>query len=423
MSGPRRALEWVALGGCAFLLTQALLPMFLGPGDTLTDGNPTWRMVLTVSYLSVAAISAAYYRETLFLVRRNWFLAALVALALASCLWAEMPDLVFRRSIALLGTTIFGFALAVRLTVEEQLRLLSWVFRIIAVLSLACIIFVPSYGISSGIEQQGEWQGVFGHKNVLGSAMALSVLVEWQLPTYTRHSQVLNRLALLLSAVLLFFSASVTPMVALVGSILFIKIYDAARRRLGSSGLAVVLASSLVIALGLTMFSVNTEGFTAALGRSSDLTGRTAIWSRVISYIPRRPILGYGYSGFWQGASSDSLEVDRTVGTRIMYSHNGYLEILLALGSVGLLFVLIFLWTGWRRAVCCSERGQPCAHLWPLIFLVFFLLHNFGECTILVWQNLEWALCVAIVAGSDPAILTAMEPEDELPLVASEEFT
>jgi exopolysaccharide production protein ExoQ len=422
MNSPRRTLEWMTLGACAFLLTQALLPMFLTPGDTLTEGSPVWRMVLTVSYLSVAAILAAYYRQILFLGRRNWFLVVLIVLALASCLWAEMPDLVFRRSIALLGTTIFGLALAVRLTLEDQLRLMSWVFRIIAVLSLACILFLPSYGISTGVEQQGEWQGVFDHKNLLGSTMALSILVEWQLPIHTFQAKVLKRLALVLSGVLLFFSASITPTVSLIGAFVFIQIYKVIRRRLGSSKLALVLAPALVIALGLTIFSANAERFTAALGRSTDLTGRTEIWSRVISYIPRRPVLGYGYSGFWLGASSDSLEVDRIMGTRIMYSHNGYLEILLALGAVGLLLVLIFLWTGLKRAIYYSEHAPPGTEFWPLIFLFFFLLHNFGECTILVWQNLEWALCVATVVGSDPAILTSIEEEEEFPLVATEEF-
>jgi exopolysaccharide production protein ExoQ len=423
MNGRRRLLELTVLGGCAFILTQALLSMFLASGDTLTAGNPIWRLILTITYLSVAVVLVAHYRETLFVVRRNWFLVALVVLALVSCLWAETPDLVLRRSIAVFGTTLFGFALAVRLSLAEQLRLMSLVFRIIAVLSLACIVLVPSYGISSSVEQQGDWQGIFDHKNLLGSVMALSVLVEWQLPTQTRYSKILNRLALLLSAVLLFFSGSITPMVALFGSVLFIQIYKVAMRWLRNPVFVIVLAALLVAVSGVTMLLADSERVTAALGRSSDLTGRTEIWGWVISYIPQRPILGYGYSGFWYGASTDSAAVDQVMGTRIMYSHNGYLEILLTLGVVGFLFVLGFLWTGMTRAFYCSQRGQSIPNLWPLTFLFFFLLHNFGECTIL-FQDLEWALCVATVLASDPALQAFdSEEEEELLFGPSEEVT
>src|ERR1700730_6155763 len=221
MSGSRRSMEWLVLGGCAFVLSQAVLPRIIPPTvDTPTEGSPVYRLILSVSYLSAAMSLIPYYRETLFVLRRNWFLATVVLLALVSCLWAEMPALVLQRSIAVCGTTLFGIALAVRLSVEDQLRLISWVLRITAILSLASILFLPSFGISNGVGEQGEWRGVFGYKNGLGSMMALAVLVEWYLPTDTRVSKVVHWLALLISAVLLVFSSSITPLVALVGSLL-----------------------------------------------------------------------------------------------------------------------------------------------------------------------------------------------------------
>ncbi len=423
MSRIRKILELIVLGGCAFILTKALLSMVLGPGETPTDGNPVWKLILALSYLSVAGILVAHHREAFFAVRRNWFLVALVLVALVSCLWAEMPTLVLRRGIAVFGTTLFGVALAVRLSLEEQLRLMSWVFRIIAVLSLACIVLAPSYGISDWVEHQGEWRGIFDHKNGLGSVMALSILVEWHLPTQTRFSVALNRLALVLSAVLLIFSSSMTPMIALAASLLFLQIYKFAMQRLRIPVYAIVLATLLMIASGATMLFIDSERVTSALGRTSDLTGRTEIWGRVMSYIPERPVLGYGYSGFWYGASSKSLTVDQVMGTRIMYSHNGYLEILLTLGAVGLLLALGFLATGIKRAFDLSERHQSSVYLWPLAFLFFLTVHNIGECTILL-QDLEWALCVGTIVSADATLFaTEVEQEEEFLLLPSEEFT
>src|SRR5580692_4988587 len=122
MNESRRLFEIAVLGACGFILTGAILTLVLAPGDAPSEGNSLWRLILSISYLSVVAILIPYYRETLYIIRRNWFLAALLLLAFLSCFWAEMPALVFRRSIAVCGTTLFGIAFAVRLSLEEQLR-------------------------------------------------------------------------------------------------------------------------------------------------------------------------------------------------------------------------------------------------------------------------------------------------------------
>jgi O-antigen ligase len=399
--------------------------MILGlePGTPSAEGNPVWKLILIICYLSVAVILVPYYRETLLVIRRNGFLVALLLLAFVSCSWATVPALVLQRSIAVLGTTLLGIAFAVRLSVEDQLRLLSRLFRMIAVLSMACVLLLPSYGISVGADDHGEWRGIFIHKNGLGVAMALSVLVEWQLPADTRFSKVVKRLALLLSAVLLYFSGSATSMFALIGSVLFIEIYRVATQRLRIPSYAIVLAILLIIVSGVTLFLVNPDGVTRALGRSPDLTGRTEIWRYVISYISRQPVLGYGYSGFWLGATHESSEIERALNEPILYSHNGYLEILVSLGAVGFLLAFGFLATGIKRAFFWSKRSRSSIDLWPLAFLFFFSLYNLTECTILL-QDLEWAVCVATVVGTDGALFAPdVEEEQELLIVPSEGTT
>src|SRR5215472_5006171 len=207
MSGRRKLFELIVLAGAACILSGTLLAMILGTGRTPLDGNAAWRLIRAISYLGVAVVLAPWSRETLFVLRRNWSLVSLLVLAVLSILWAEMPDLVLRKAIGLFGTTLFGLALAVRVSFQGQLRMLSWLFRVLAVLSLACVVLYPSYGIS----REGEWMGVFDYKNGMGSAMGLSLLIEWQLPAGSRLSKVLKLLAMLLAAVLLRNSDSVTP--------------------------------------------------------------------------------------------------------------------------------------------------------------------------------------------------------------------
>jgi len=146
------------------------------------------------------------------------------------------------------------------------------------------------------------------------------------------------------------------------------------------------------------------------------------MWRYVISYISRQPVLGYGYSGFWLGATHESSEIERALNEPILYSHNGYLEILVNLGAVGFFLAFGFLATGIKRAFYWSKRSGSSKDCWPLAFL-FFLLYNLTECTILL-QDLEWAVCVATVVGTDRALFAPdAELEEELVFVPSEGTT
>jgi exopolysaccharide production protein ExoQ len=184
---------------------------------------------------------------------------------------------------------------------------------------------------------------------------------------------------------------------------------------------AFALAVTFAVVFGAMPLLSNSERITSAMGRSSDLTGRVEIWSLVVPYILDRPIYGYGFSGFWSGASSESAQIERAMGTMIMYSHNGYLEILLNLGLLGFSFALICFATGVHRAVLRSEFRHSSLDLWPLAFLTYLLFHNLGECSFMT-PGLEWTLCVATLVSTDPLLLLIeSEPESDFSLVLAEE--
>jgi len=415
MSTRRDYFDLFVLANCVFVLTGAITTLFMTPGATPLEGNAFGQFTMGITYLAVAPILVKYNRETLILIRRNWSLAAIILLAFVSCLGTETPAFSFRRCFATTCATFFGVALAVKLTLEQQLRLLSWLFRIISILSLACVILFPSYGITDSLEQ--EWRGVFGFKNILGVVMAMSVLVEWQLPTNTRWAKALNRMALLLSMYLIIRSDSITPLVALIGAFLLVQIYQFATLRLGMPLYATVVATLFAVLLGFALVVPKSEGLAALVGRTTELTGRTEIWRWVIIFIQERPLLGYGYAGFWTESASAAIE--RAIGQH-MYSHNGYLDTILTIGVVGLSLAVVFLGTGLKRALDWSAKGDPGTRLWPLAFLLFFLLYNLTECTIFM-PDLQWSLCVATVAGSDLTLFGSEAVlEDELRMTTSE---
>ena len=78
------------------------------------------------------------------------------------------------------------------------------------------------------------------------------------------------------------------------------------------------------------------------------------IWKQVWRFILQRPILGWGYAAFWRGIEGQSFEVVAAMRFIVFHAHNGFLEIWLELGILGLaLFTLSYL-RAWRK-------------LWPLL--------------------------------------------------------
>ena len=86
----------------------------------------------------------------------------------------------------------------------------------------------------------------------------------------------------------------------------------------------------LILAFG---FGLSGE-FARQVGRNPTLSDRTLIWSTVLS-LHTNPIVGTGYESFWLGPRL--LRIWPVVG-QINEAHNGYLDIYLNLGVIGVSF-------------------------------------------------------------------------------------
>ncbi len=390
------------VGIVAFVLTGALWRVFSGNGDATLDGDTRTQVILAIMYSGVVLLAVTQFRWTAWLLLHSPALVGLLALAFISPLWAQTPDLVFRRSISLLGTSLFGVVIAARLTVNEQGRLARGVLRLAAAACLVLFVVAPGHAMATDYGT-GSARGIFPHKNLFGAAMALGLLAEWYVTENRGFGRIIKFAFLGLFTGLLLLSHSATSIVTVAGTLIIVWLFERVHRRYDIPLPAILLfLAGLLVCVAL--FGIDTSIFTEMMGRSKDLTGRTDLWRFVGSMILARPVLGYGFSGFWGGASMESFAVENYVGWSPTYSHNGYLEILLNLGLVGTGLFLIFLWKGLTRTVHLAEERIVKEDLWPLAFLIFFVVHNFAECTI-IWQNcFEWSLCIATVISSDSTV-------------------
>ena len=106
-----------------------------------------------------------------------------------------------------------------------------------------------------------------------------------------------------------------------------------------------ILAALVLLAVAELTFGVSGR-LSEALGRESTLSGRTELWTRLLE-LQTNPILGTGFESFWLGERLTRLE-------GIFYfvpneAHNGYLEIYLTLGLLGLfMMIALFIATFWK---------------------------------------------------------------------------
>jgi O-antigen ligase len=302
----------------------------------------------------------------------------------------------------LLSATLFGVYFAARYNLKEQLQLLAWVLGIAALLSLVLALALPSWGImgmsnintGNAIAHLGAWRGIYINRNILGSIMVLSSVVFLLVATSSSRYRWISWAGFSLSICLILLSHSKASLVMLLTLMLLLPLYRALQWNY-NSGVAIFIAVISVSAGLAKLLRINAEMMVGALGKDLTFTGRTAIWSAVLEKIWERPLLGYGCSGFWNGWKSDAADVWRILGYEAPHAHNGFLELWLELGLLGLIVFTLSFIAVWLQALTWARQARTTEGLWPLVYLTFLLLANLAESALLE-QGGFWMLYVAI---------------------------
>jgi O-antigen ligase len=76
------------------------------------------------------------------------------------------------------------------------------------------------------------------------------------------------------------------------------------------------------------------------IGRDPTFTGRTDIWDALLQAISHKPLLGYGYLAFWGLDSEPRYWLAQAVDWDAPSGHNGWLDLAISLGIVGVMMTL-----------------------------------------------------------------------------------
>lgn len=350
-----------------------------------------WFGIYAVSFI----LLVVQLKRVVGVVVRDKLLWVLVGFTVLSVLWSSMPEETLRRSLALAGTTLFGVYIAARYSLNEQLRLLAWALGIAVLLSLVVGLVLPIYGVTSV-----GWRGIYTQKNVLARIMVLAGMLFLILALSSNRHRWIAWTGLGLATSLLLLSTSKTSLVNFLVLLILFNIYKIWRLHY-TVAIPLSIFGLLVVAVTANLLLSNWDSLLGSLGKDATLTGRTDIWAAVLEMIWRRPFLGYGYNGFWGDWNSPGAYVWQATNWQPIHAHNGFLELWLNLGLLGItVFVSGFL-MNLTRAVSWIQLTKTAEGFWPLTYMTFIFLFNLTENTLIVQNNIFWILYV-MVALSRP---------------------
>jgi O-antigen ligase len=373
-----------------------------GGGENTLEGSPIDRLFYFGMIFAALLVLSRRSLNWSVVISKNWPVFLFYAFLLLSVFWANSPEASFKRWIKEFGNICIVLVILTEVNPQQAFRAVF--VRCAYVLMPLSIIFIRyfpylgrRYNIHSG---QLEAVGVTMQKNSLGTMILVCSLVliwDWiersqpGSPRQKRLDRYLPVVFLLMGFYLLHLCDSKTSMASLVigGGILACTKLPFLRERVGALG-GYVLAGALGFFLIDWLFGIK-EQVVAGMGRNMTFTGRTDVWRELLG-LNTDPLFGTGFMSFW-----DDMYYRSKLPEWVAYSaHNGYLEIYIAGGLLGIVFLVIMLLATGVRINSTLAWGGNYAVLRFAVF-VATVVANFSESNFACMTPLGFLFLLAAV--------------------------
>jgi O-antigen ligase len=352
-----------------------------------------------------------------------WLLALLLWMAL-SVSWSDMPDTAFKRW----GREVVAVVMACVVASEPQPKqALEAIFRRLAYLlipaSLVLIKYFPDLGVQYRAMGGQMWIGATLQKTGLGRLCLIGrFFLIWSLVRTWRSRQVpairrqrgADFFVLSLALFLLLgpgdqYSATALAAFGIGMTAYLWLLWKHRRGALPARWLLVSTVAAFVVVGTMQPFNEGAAVHSVAddLGRDATLTGRVEIWAGLSEVVSRQPFFGSGVSSFWTN--------ERRQTHQIGEAHNGYLEVVLALGFVGLALTAMFVLASCAKARRAMTVDFDWGCLWYCLLLMA-TVHNITESSFNSFTTHLMATLVFltfVVRGDNVSPVPAGHPADD----------
>lgn len=375
-------------------------------GDMLTNsGGGQDRLFDLGAQLVASAIILALmlpsFREILGEFLRRRLVSAIVVVAVVSTLWSQQPMYSFHESLLLTLSLAFMFWLRIRFTSRELMEMLMLVGVCAAVLSIIAAVVFPSVGLDK--VHDSAWQGVFYSKNHMGRIFVFLLTPGIHYRTRGSLEELLRGTYIVLMLLMIGLSQSRSALVAAALYLCFAGCSGVVKRFGGRDRSAVLILTTVAILVVGGMMAMSFSQIMELIGRDSTLNGRTIIWGVLVKSVAKRPLLGFGYQGFWAGTTSEGMNafmgVYREMRFMASYAHSGYFAVLLDDGIAGLLVIILMIVGSLRNAWTCLQNQQEVETNWYIGLIILTVVYNIDEVTFMLPTYLPWMMFLLAVVG------------------------
>lgn len=404
---------WLLINGSRSLSTWLHMDPSISLAQQYTESSPL--DAVFYGFLIAAGVLVLNYRsqQVKGFLRQNVPLLLFISFCLLSVLWSDYPLIAFKRWCKSVGDLVMVMIVLTdpqpKTAIRHLFKRAAFVLLPLSVLFIQCY---PDLGSAYSPEDMTlTYFGVTTFKNLLGMiSMVCGLLSLWAFLRAYEYRWIRSRARHMIAhgvvvgtAIWLIVTAdSMTSLSCLVlaGSVMVLVRQRWITRWRG--GVHVIMATALAVPL-FALFAGSFGTLIHSLGRNATLTGRTAIWKAVLS-IHTSPLLGAGFESFWLG---DRLERVWNMSVQgIQEAHNGYIELYLNLGWLGLFLLSVLIVTGYYRAIVALRRDQDEGAL-RLALLTAALIFSMTEAGFRMLSPIWFAFLLAI--AQPPAILLYRE--------------
>jgi len=334
--------------------------------------------------------------------RRDILILALLLWVLVSAAWSDDASASVTNGIRMSLDVALAFYLCKRYESNDLLKILMLVGSVAAVGSIVLIFIFPQYGLQNRdpLYAFGAWQGIFGHKNICGSVMALLLLPAFFVQLDSRPKRKFRILYIIVLVIIIGMTRSTGAWILCGSSMVFIltmRLLVKLNRKDSWTVGAMLLGVSVVVSCWIAS---DPGAFLRIMGKDPGMHGRTAIWTSLMVAGWQHPLVGYGYRAFWRGLSGGSaVPILQLKWTGIGYAENGVLELWLELGAIGvLLYGMVFLRAA-VDAVYCLHRSPSAETMWYSTVLLYTVIGNLWGGNLLLPSYLQCVLPFVAFVG------------------------
>jgi|CXWL01.1.fsa_nt_gi O-antigen ligase len=324
--------------------------------DPLIEGSSLDAAIFAGLITAGLGVLLARRRRARTFLRANGPLLLFFFYCAASVLWSDYPLVAFKRWTKAVGDLVM---VLVVLTDPEPIsaakRLLARTGFVLIPLSILLIKYYPHLGRSFSSWTGEAWNvGVATQKNGLGLVCLIFGLGScWYLLEALRGEgrprsagPLIAHGAILVMALWLFSMANSATSFGcfLLGAGLMV--VTSIRTVARTPAILHLLVGLLLFVVFYAIILNPAAGLTEIVGRNSTLTGRTDLWNQLYQ-MSDNPWFGVGYETFWKEPRLQ--EVWNRTNMHVNHAHNGYLDVFLNLGLIGVALLGVVMVWGYRN--------------------------------------------------------------------------